>query len=325
MLWLMLLRIVWMDSMSHISWHKVTFVNGSVEIFFRCITLETPENSFSGLHKHVAVCTLSWLWTNFLMVKQANNVNIIWFLSQFVVINYCIKRCKTTCHVIKSWRIDELIMKTTNCWLLEIITVELKINDLFNFDTKVFRDSIEEGYQMFGLNVVDVVFIAGIQSLREHLVNWICCDAWFQMRFSIELKFIIWGSVEVNTKTWDVHDGLVGVPQGACDYTFCILVDNLSSKSKISIKPGSPETTSILLQVYLLESTLVVNFGMWSSFKNWWVSVTANYLKQFQTTFSCDILANSKSNNCWLISSIVVSLSRGQLSIPLITTSNNNF
>ena len=87
MLSLMFLSIIRMNSMGHVGWDEIALVNCSVEVFLWCISFQAPEDSFSCLHKHVAICTLSWLRSYFFMVKKAYHTDIwVIFCIIFVMI-----------------------------------------------------------------------------------------------------------------------------------------------------------------------------------------------------------------------------------------------
>ena len=87
MLGLMFVNIIRMDSVCHISWHKVTLANTSIIVFLSSILLQCIEDSFCRLHKHVAVSSLGRLWSNFFMIKQHNHTDICIIWVTWVVIN----------------------------------------------------------------------------------------------------------------------------------------------------------------------------------------------------------------------------------------------
>ena len=161
---------------------------------------------------------------------------------------------------------------------------------------------------MLRFDIVNIICTIWLQCLREHLINWSSSNTWLQMSLSIEFEFFICWSIEMNAKTWNIHEGLVRIPEGFCDNTVWILVDNLASKSKVSIKPSSPKTSTVFLNVNLLKAVLVVHFCMWSCFKNWWISMTTSYFENIKSIFGCDIFTNSKSNNSWAIPREKISL-----------------
>ena len=118
---------------------------------------------------------------------------------------------------------------------------------------------------MFLLNSKRVIFALWerLNSLAHELINNICSQHWFEVRFFVGFKFVT--SVEMDAKTWNVHDCIFRIPEiTPHGIAFFVLHNNFACKSQISIKPCSPKTTSIGLDVELVVTQLIVNFGVGS-------------------------------------------------------------
>jgi DNA-binding HxlR family transcriptional regulator len=81
----------------------------------------------------------------------------------------------------------------------------------------------------------------------------------------------------VNGKVGDLENGLISSPVLA-DELAVLVNNNLTSKGKVSVEPGVPETTTIELNSKLLVTSSVVHLGDWGKLKDWRVSVATNNL-----------------------------------------------
>ena len=100
---------------------------------------------------------------------------------------------------------------------------------------------------------------------------------------SLIIWFEFWLSIKMDAEGRHVHDSALGIPKRACKFIFFILVNNFASKSEISIEPSSPETTSVALNVHLLESTFVLNLRERSKLQYWRIGMATDDLVKVDT------------------------------------------
>jgi hypothetical protein len=82
----------------------------------------------------------------------------------------------------------------------------------------------------------------------------------------------------MDAKRWNIANSSLGVIEHACKFT--ILFNNdFSSETKITVEPSSPETTSIGLDVELLETTFGASFSSWCKLEDRRVSMTSDTLE----------------------------------------------
>lgn len=88
MLGLMFLRVVRVNSMSHVSRNQETISNDSVVVLLRQIWVQVPGNAFGGLDNHVAVCSLGRLRTNFFVIEEHDHADLRIILVASIMILY---------------------------------------------------------------------------------------------------------------------------------------------------------------------------------------------------------------------------------------------
>jgi hypothetical protein len=85
---LMLVRIVWMNSMSHISRYQEGPSNCSKVVLLLRIWLNVPHDSLTSLHNHIAISSLCASRSNFLVVKKHDHRDLlVLFVTVYVVVN----------------------------------------------------------------------------------------------------------------------------------------------------------------------------------------------------------------------------------------------
>lgn len=86
----------------------------------------------------------------------------------------------------------------------------------------------------------------------------------------VEFKFGIGVTIKMDANIWDATDSFLRVPKVGSNFLcFFILNDNFTSKAEITIEPSSPDATTILLNVHLLETKFILNLVVWSKLNNW--------------------------------------------------------
>jgi len=152
-------------------------------------------------------------------------------------------------------------MESSESWWMEIIHSKFEINDLISFTSNIVCNSIKESLMIFLLNVENIIFIFdGSNAFTHELVDDRCSQNWFQMSLFVwrECSSV---SIKMNTKRWNIADCLLGVPENRTHFFGILVLDyDLSGKSKISIKPSSPKSTTIALDRHLLGTKFIVNF-----------------------------------------------------------------
>ena len=206
-------------------------------------------------------------------------------------------------------------MESSDCRSVSIISCKFKINNLINLNFQISCNSIEECLKVFCLDVIYIIFsFKWLNTLSHQLINNTCCKNWFKMRFFIWFEFI--RSIQMDTKRWHIDYSRFWVPETTLQlFGFFVLNNDLSSKSKISIEPCSPKTSTITLDIHLLESKLIINAWMWCQFQNWWISVTSNNLEQINSLI--DFLSKWEGTYGRMVSCEVICLTRCKL--PFIT------
>ena len=90
-------------------------------------------------------------------------------------------------------------METNDCWLLVIISANLKVNNLVLIDTKVDSDSIQESFVVLLFNIEKILIVSFLLNALSHkLVDDMSGHDWLQMSFFIWLELI--SSVEMDTE-----------------------------------------------------------------------------------------------------------------------------
>ena len=195
-------------------------------------------------------------------------------------------------------------METDDCWLVMVISTQLKVNNLVALNGEILADSIEECLVMLVLNVIKVLPL--LDTFAHELIDTIRRQDWFQMSLLVWVE--VWLSVQVDAERWHVHDGGLGVPEVTVDLVVLFtLNDDLPRESKVSVEPSSPEAATVELDVHLLVAKGILFLGMRSKFDNWGVSVASNNLEKVNTLV--DLLAECKRNDGRLVPREIVRLS----------------
>jgi len=228
-----------------------------------------------------------------------------------LVTNNSIKRAKTTGKVIQTRRRNEFIVQTNEARLLRVAASKFEVNNLVRFTADILGHHVNKRAEMLIADVVVIVFTR-LNILLEQLRDDTSGKNWLQVNFLVGLEFL--RSVQMDSKTGDLHERLTSMPVSALKFT--ISIDNdFTSQSQVSIKPSSPKTTTISHNIELLVTKAVIELRNGGELEHRGISMATDDLESTHRVLNA-LGTNEEGTDSRAISSEVVTLT--SFKVPLV-------